>query len=196
MPTSRRPGTPPKLAVHALTPERWPDLVALFGPSGACAGCWCTWWRLSKAEFDAGKGEVNRRREERYVRAGNVPGLIAYSGAEPVGWVAIEPRSAFPRLARSRTLAPVDERPVWSITCFFVARAWRGKGVTRALVDAAVRYARSRGAEIVEAYPVDPGREIANAAMYHGAASTFRALGFREVARRSRTRPVVRKAIR
>ncbi len=196
MPTARRAAAAPKLAFHPLTPERWPDLVALFGPRGACAGCWCTWWRLTRAEFDAGNGGVNRRRQERYVKAGNVAGLLAYAGGEPVGWVAIEPRSAFPRLARSRTLAPVDDRPVWSITCFFVARPHRGKGLTGALVEAAVRYARSRGARIVEAYPVDRRGEVADATMYHGAASTFRALGFEEVARRSRTRPVVRRRVR
>ncbi len=185
----------PKLAFHPLTPARWPDLVALFGPRGACAGCWCTWWRLTKTEYLAGKGAGNRRRQERYVKGGNVAGLLAYAGTEPVGWVAIEPREAFPRLARSRTLAPVDDRPVWSITCFFVASAWRGKGLTRALVEAAVRYARSRGATIVEAYPVEPARRLADAALYHGAASTFRTLGFEEVARRSAARPIVRRRL-
>lgn len=130
------------------------------------------------------------------MKAGNVAGLLAYAGGEPVGWVAIEPREAYPRLARSRTLAPVDDRRVWSITCFFVARPARGKGVTRALIDGAVRYARTRGAAVVEAYPVDLGREVADAWVYTGAASTFRELGFREVARRSRTRPIVRKEIR
>ncbi len=130
------------------------------------------------------------------MKAGHVAGLLAYAGAAPVGWIAIEPRSAYPRLARSRVLAPVDERPVWSITCFFVARSHRGKGLTRTLVEAAVRHARSRGGRIVEAYPVDPGGDVSDARMYHGAASTFRALGFEEVARRSRTRPIVRKALR
>ncbi len=190
----RRRAAPPKLAIRPLTPARWPDLVKLFGARGACAGCWCTWWRLTRPEFDAGRGAANRRREERYVKAGNVPGLLAYEAREPVGWVAIEPRSAFPRLARSRILAPVDDRPVWSITCFFVARAQRGRGVTRALIEAAVRWARSRGATIVEAYPVEPGRRVADDVVYHGAASTFRALGFDEVARRSRSRPIFRKA--
>jgi GNAT superfamily N-acetyltransferase len=185
---------PRDLAIHPLTPERWPDLVTLFGPRGACAGCWCTWWRLSKPEWTAGKGEGNRRRQERYVKAGNVAGLLAYVGGEPVGWVAIEPREAYPRLARSRTLAPVDDTPVWSITCFFVARPHRGKGLTRALVEEAVRHARSRGARVVEAYPVELGKHVADAWVYTGAASTFRALGFEEVARRSRTRPIVRKA--
>jgi GNAT superfamily N-acetyltransferase len=192
----RRRARPPKLAFRPLTPDRWPDLVTLFGTRGACAGCWCTWWRLSTAEFRAGQGDGNRRRQERYVKAGHVPGLLAYAGDGPVGWIAIEPRSAYGRLARSRTLAPVDDRPVWSITCFFVARSERGKGLTRALIDAAVRHARARGARIVEAYPVDPSREVADASMYHGAASTFRAAGFEEVARRSGTRPVVRRRVR
>ncbi len=196
MPPRRARASGPKLALHPLTPDRWPDLVALFGPDRTCFGCWCTWWRLTTREFRAGVGEVNRRRQERYVKAGNVAGLLAYEGGEPVGWVAIEPRSAYPRLARSRTLAPVDDRPVWSITCFFVARSHRGKGLTRTLIAGAVRHARSRGAAIVEAYPVEPSRDLADASMYHGAASTFRALGFEEVARRSRTRPIVRKVIR
>ncbi len=139
---------------------------------------------------------MNRRRQERYVKAGHVAGLLAYDGDAPVGWIAIEPREAYPRLARSPTLAPVDDRPVWSITCFFVARSHRGKGLTRALIEAAVRHARSRGGRIVEAYPVDPSGDVANASMYHGAASTFRALGFEEVARRSRTRPIMRLALR
>jgi len=195
MPPRRRAAAAPKLGVRPLTRERWPDFVKLFGPRGACAGCWCTWWRLARPEFDAGKGDTNRRRQERYVKAGNLAGLLAYAGDEPVGWVAIEPREAYPRLARSRTLAPVDDRPVWSITCFFVARPHRGKGLTRALIEAAVRFARSRGATIVEAYPTEYRSDVADAWVYTGAASTFRALGFEEVARRSRSRPIVRKAV-
>jgi GNAT superfamily N-acetyltransferase len=186
----------PRLAIHPLTPDRWPDLVALFGPRGACAGCWCTWWRLGHAEWREGRGAVNRRRQERYVRAGNVAGLLAYDGGAPVGWVAIEPRERYPRLARSRTLAPVDDRPVWSITCFFVARPHRGRGVTRALIRAALRHARARGARIVEAYPVELRARVADAWAYTGAASTFVALGFAEAARRSPTRPIVRKRVR
>jgi GNAT superfamily N-acetyltransferase len=189
----------PKLAIHPLTPARWPDLVKLFSPRGACAGCWCMWWRLPRGEFDAGTaggGKGNRRGLERYVRQGHVPGLLAYDEGEPVGWVAVEPREVYPRLARSRLLAPVDGAPVWSITCFFVARAARGRGVTRALIEAAARHARARGGRIVEAYPVDLSSRTGDAVVYHGAASTFRALGFAEVARRSPTRPIVRLALR
>jgi GNAT superfamily N-acetyltransferase len=194
MPTRPRPPAA-KVAIHPLTPGRWQDLAKLFGPRGACAGCWCTWWRLPRAEWTAGKGEGNRRRQERYVKAGKVPGLIAYAGGEPVGWVAIEPRAAYPALARSRTLAPVDDRPVWSITCFFVARPHRGRGMTRALVEAAVRHARARGARIVEAYPTEYRGDVADAWVFTGAASTFLDLGFVEVARRSASRPIVRRAV-
>lgn len=193
MPTPRRRSA--KLAIHPLTPDRWPDLVRLFGPSGACAGCWCTWWRMPNAAFAASRGADKRRRLQRYVKAGHVPGLIAYRGAEPVGWVAVEPRAAYPRLARSRLLAPVDEEPVWSITCFYVAREQRGAGLTRALIEAAVRHARARGAPAVEAYPVEPRGRVDDDVVYHGAASTFAGLGFREVARRGPGRPMVRKGL-
>jgi GNAT superfamily N-acetyltransferase len=131
----------------------------------------------------------------RLVAGGAVPGLLAYAGREPVGWCAIAPRDEYPRLGRSRTLAPVDDRAVWSITCFFVRRGWRGKGVTRALVDAAVEHVRKRGGRLVEAYPVDPRGATADAWLYTGLASTFLRAGFREVARRSPTRPIVRKAV-
>ena len=160
---------PPELRIHPLTPDRFADLERLFGPRGACAGCWCMWWRLPRAQWEAGKGEGNRRGLETYVRGGAIPGLLAYDGEAPVGWVAVEPRAAYPRLARSRSLAPVDERPVWSITCFFVARSHRGRGVTRALVEAAAAHARTHGAPALEAYPVDSRARLGDAFLYTGA---------------------------
>lgn len=194
MPPGKR-APPPALSFAPLTPDRWGDLEALFGPRGACGGCWCMWWRLPRSAFTAAKGEGNRRALEAYVRGGAVPGLLAYDGGRPVGWVAVEPRAAYPGLGRSRNLAPVDERPVWSITCFYVARSHRGRGVTRALALAALEHARRAGATLVEAYPVDYAKEVGDAFLYTGAASTFRLLGFEEVARRSPTRPVVRRAV-
>jgi GNAT superfamily N-acetyltransferase len=184
------------LAVRPVSPERWPDLERLFGPRGACAGCWCMWWKLPRAAWTAGKGEGNRRALEAIVSGGGVPGLLAYDGREPVGWVAIEPRAAYARLARARTLKPVDDAPVWSITCFFVARSHRGRGVTRVLVDAAVAHARRHGARLVEGYPVDAAKPLADAWLYTGSFSTFRKAGFEEVARRTRTRPIVRRRTR
>jgi GNAT superfamily N-acetyltransferase len=185
-----------KLRFRPLTRDLLPDLETLFGPRGACAGCWCMWWKTTRAEFDAGRGEGNRDAMRGQVRAGVVPGLLAYAGATPVGWCAVEPRGAYPRLARSRTLAPVDEAPVWSVTCFFVARGWRGKGITGALLSAAAKHARRAGAAVLEGYPVAPRGETADAWLYTGLASTFEREGFEEVARRSPTRPVMRKALR
>ena len=191
----RRPA--PRLVCRPLTPARWPDLVELFGPSGACWGCWCMFFRQTGREFAASHGAPNRRRFQRLVRSGAPTGLIAYAGREAVGWCSVAPRADYSRLARSRELAPVDDRPVWSVVCFFVPRRQRRLGATRRLLEAAVSHATRHGATAVEGYPVDAkGKRISDLSAYHGLASTFRAAGFREVARRSPTRPIMRRDIR
>lgn len=180
------------VAVHPAGPDRWADLETLFGPKGAFGGCWCMWWRQTSREFEAKKGEQNRRELQRIVESGQVPGLIAYVDGQPVGWCAVQPRDAFPRLDRSRTLKRVDDRPVWSIVCFFVAKPYRRRGVTTALLRAATRHALASGARIVEGYPVDPGEgQTPDPWAYTGLVSSFRKAGFVEVARRGK-RPVMR----
>ncbi len=177
-----------------LTPDRWPDLETLFGPRGACAGCWCMWWRLAPAAFKRDKGRPNRQSFQALVHAAEQPpGLLAYIGPVPVGWCAVAPREEYPRLERSRTLARVDETPVWSITCFFTARAYRRRGVTTRLLTAAARYAAGHGAQIVEGYPVDPNSPNLPAVFaWTGFVPAFRQAGFVEVARRSPSRPIMR----
>lgn len=186
MSTARKPNrsrtTPPAagLTFAALTPGRWPDLERLFGPNGACGGCWCMWWKQSAAEFARGKGAGNKRRFKAQVMRGTEPGFLAYRDGVPIGWCAVEPRERYAVLARSRLLAPVDERPVWSVTCFFVKAGQRRTGVGLAL--------------LLEGYPKD-GRAFSGAnANWMGRASTFRRAGFEEVARRSATRPIMRRA--
>ncbi|HEX7077844.1 MAG TPA: GNAT family N-acetyltransferase [Candidatus Eisenbacteria bacterium] len=187
---------PSKNRVLPATPERWDDLARLFGARGACAGCWCMWWRRAPAEWSRGKGAGNRRALRRLVASGDPPGLLAYDGDEPVGWVALAPRQAYPRLGRSRTLRPLDDLPVWSISCFFVAREHRRKGVTVALLEAAARYAARRGARMLEGYPVEARKgAMPDAFAWTGIASAFRRAGFREAARRSKTRPIMRRAL-
>ena len=183
-----------RLEIHPLTSDRWEDLVALFGERGACGGCWCMWWRLARSAFEKGKGAGNRRALRRIVTAGEVPGLIAYRDGTPAGWCSIAPREQYPVLSRSRVLAPVDDRPVWSIVCFFVWKPFRRTGLTAALIEGAVAYAKKNGAAIVEGYPVEPktGR-LPDAFAYTGLALSFRRAGFTEVARRSATRPVLRR---
>lgn len=183
----------PAPTILPLTPERWPDLEALFGPRGACAGCWDMWWRLPRSAFERGLGEGNREAFRSLVLTGAVPGLLAYLAGEPAGWCAVQPRDAYPSLSRSRILKPVDDQPVWSITCFYTAKAHRGKGLTVDLLRAAVDYACHHGAHIIEGYPIEPAHgRVANTAAFHGTAVAFRAAGFVEVARRSATRPIMR----
>lgn len=182
-----------RLVFHPLTPERWEDLVALFGERGACGGCWCMWWRLKRSEFEERKGARNKRAMKRIVESGEVPGILAYADGEPVGWCAVAPRESYPVLQRSRTLKPIDDQPVWSITCFFVARSYRRRGVSGRLVKAAVTHARKRGARIIEGYPVEPKKgRMPDAFAWIGLPSMFREAGFVEALRRSPTRPIMR----
>jgi len=186
-----------RLALHPLTDERWGDLEKLFGERGACGGCWCMWWRLTRAEFEKKKGAPNKRAFRKIVRAGEEPGILAYAGDEPIGWCAIAPREMYPSLNRSRILKPVDDKPVWSITCFFIARPHRRRGVSVRLIDAAVKHARAHGAKIIEGYPVRPRKEsIPDAFAWTGVPSAFQRAGFREVLRRSPTRPIMRRRLR
>jgi GNAT superfamily N-acetyltransferase len=180
---------------HPLTPGRWQDLEALFGANGACGGCWCMWWRLKRAEFEKGKGAGNRRAFQKLVAAGGAPGLLAYDGARPVGWVAAAPREEFVRLEGSKLLAKVDAQPVWSIVCLFIARPYRRRGLMARLLRAAAEHARAHGATLVEGYPVEPAKRTGDAFVYTGIASSFREAGFVEVARRSPTRPIMRMAL-
>ena len=186
-----------RVEIHTLIPARWKDLETLFGPRGACGGCWCMEFRLPPAEFQALKGEGNRRALRKRVRDGPAPpGLLAYDEEEPIGWCAVGPRDEFSKLDRSRVAARVDERPVWSIVCFFVRKDHRRRGVTRALIDAAIDFAREHGADLLEAYPIDPRKpDVPPVFACHGLASAFLGAGFEEVARRSETRPILRRPV-
>jgi GNAT superfamily N-acetyltransferase len=152
-------------------------------------------WKLRGKAFDENMGEPARQMQKSIVDSGTIPGLLAYIDDQPVGWIALEPRSAYPRLAHSRVLKPVDEQEVWSVTCFFVDRKYRRQGVTISLLKAAIGYVRSKGGRVIEGYPVDPQEILPDAFAYNGTVSAFQKAGFREVARRSPTRPIVRYVI-
>jgi len=185
------------IEVLPATPERWPDVRTLFGKSGACGGCWCMWWRRTHSEFERRKGDRNRDAMRKIVKSGATPGLIAYTDGEPVGWCSVAPRGEFPRLERSRILKPVDDRDVWSVVCFFIDKDHRGTGVSTALLRAAVDFVRERGGTIVEGYPVEPKKDrMPEVFAFYGFASTFRKAGFTECARRSETRPIMRRHLR
>jgi ribosomal protein S18 acetylase RimI-like enzyme len=186
---------PQGLEIHPVTPDRWDDLAALAGERGFTSGCWCMWWRVTSKEFDERHGAGLRRDLQRLVDAGRAPGLLAYVDGVPAGWVAVAPRDEYPRLDRSPKLRRLDDRPVWSITCFTIDRRHRRRGVAAVLLDAAVDFAQERGAEVVEAYPIDTaGAKRSSAELYTGTLAMFERAGFEEVARRG-GRPIVRRAV-
>ena len=175
-----------------MTKQRWNDLVELFDRP-IVRTCFCTWFRKAG---DTGTGTQNRRAMKKLGDQGGVPGLIGYQDGVPVAWVSLGPREDYGRLQRSPIMKPVDDRPVWSVVCFFVAKEARGRGWAKRMLDAAMAYARSQGARLLEAYPVDREGTSHPDAMFYGAKSMYDAAGFREVARRKPTRPVVRRALR
>jgi GNAT superfamily N-acetyltransferase len=181
-----------KLVIKPLTPGRWPPYEALVGPNGASSGCWCMWWRLPRTEYEAGRGPINKARFKRLVKKGPPPGLLAFDGGEALGWCALCPRSKLPGLDRSHQLARIDDKPVWSIGCFFVKRAARGRGISGVLIDAAIDYAKKKGAPALEAYPWDINEKKSPPAIYTGIASVFERAGFTVAARRAPHRPVMR----
>ena len=185
----------PDVRIQAVTRDRWDDLVALFGARGACAGCWCMYWRRSAADYRRGKGRGNREALRRLVAAGRVPGVLAYAGNVPVGWCAVAPREAYPRLERARVLKRIDDHPVWSVVCLFVAKGYRRRGVSVALLEGAATFAASRGARMLEGYPVEPGRALPDPFAWTGTAAAFRAARFVEAARGAPTRPIMRRVL-
>ena len=188
-------------AVRPVTADRWEDLAALFGPSGAFSHCWCTWWRQTATEFSSGieaKGAANRALMHDIVEAGSEPGMLAYRDGRPVGWISVAPRTQFGRILRSRRIGPdpeeaADDR-VWSVVCFWIPRRERGRGVANDLLTAAVDHARARGARALEAYPVDTagGRHPA-ANLFTGTLSMFQRAGFQEVDRPRGAQLVMRR---
>ncbi len=184
------------IEVLPLTAERWADFEVLFGPRGACGGCWCMTPRLSRRQYEEQKGEGNRRAMKQLVDSGRVPGLLAYREGRAVGWISVEPRERIEGLRRSRVAAPLDDRPVWSIVCLFVDREFRGRGLSVALIEGAARWVASQGGDCLEGYPVEPRKKpMPPVFAYTGLASAYLRAGFREIARRSPTRPLMRREV-
>jgi len=180
-----------------LTPATWPDLEELFGlPGGSIVrGCWCMYYRKTGKESGLA-GSKNKRALCELVGSGGVPGLVGYLDGSPVGWISLGPREDYLKLRRSPVMKPVDDTKVWSVVCSYVAKPYRGLGLQHRLLEAAMDFAQDHGVRMLEAYPVDKTERSHDDFMFFGSRSLYERAGFREVARRSPTRVVMRRALR
>jgi GNAT superfamily N-acetyltransferase len=189
-----------KLALRELTPELWPAYEELFGEKGACAGCWCMYWRLPRGEELAKVGGAPmKRRMKKLIAEGKAEGVLAFDGSRPVGWISFGPRRDYDRIDRAPSLKCDDADEVWSLPCFFVHKDYRGKGVATALLAAGVKALKKRGAKIAEGYPVKaskPGEKMANAFIYTGTMPLFEKQGFEVVREKAKGKQLMRKLLK
>jgi len=166
-----------------LRPSLWPAIERLFGPNGACGGCWCMWWRAeSRKVWNQIRGAEAKKTFKSLVKNGVAHGILAFAADEPVGWCSFGPRRDFPSLERVRAYKHNDTKDVWSITCFFIHRKWRRKGLARGLLRAALEAMQKRGVKTVEAYPsttTKDGRRLSSGLAWTGPVKIYEETGFK-----------------
>lgn len=178
-----------EITVQPITPKLADDLDSFSRAHGRFRWCSCMSWRMPSTEFRNSDKEERAARLASLVEADKPVGLLAYSGDIPIGWCSVAPRESYGALVRSRVLAPVDEKPVWSIVCMFVDSGHRRRGVASALLRGAVDYAHSMSAVIIEGYPVEPGKSYS----HMGTVAMFESAGFVDVTPAGRSRAVMRR---
>lgn len=182
------------LRIEPLSKDNWGDYVELFGAKGACGNCWCMSFRLSKGDFEAGKlNDGNKKGMKDIVWSSAPTGLLCYYKNEAIAWSAFAPREDFSKLARSRVHRPIDDQKVWSIPCTFIKKEYRRKGVSVALLQGVIEYAKQNNIAIIEAYPTIPTQgKLPDAFAWVGLYKSFERAGFEIVDRTSKIRPMVR----
>lgn len=178
-----------ELTFRLLTPDLWPALEDLFSESAVCSRCWCMYGRIG-GSYRKRPAEENKAALRQVVEHGPPPGVLAFDGGAAVGWCRVTPRDAVPWLDRLWQLKRVDDTPVWSLSCLYVRKRYRGRGITSHLIAEALETARRANAPALEAYPFDA--EVSPSASGSGYASTFARAGFSVVARRMPARPIMR----
>jgi GNAT superfamily N-acetyltransferase len=183
-----------QLTFEPVTKDNWDKFVALFGNRGACAYCWCMYYRLKQAEFKAGKvNDINKNRMKEVVWSEKSVGILALYKGQAIAWCAFAPREDYLKLENSRVHKRIDDKPVWSIPCFFIDKKFRRKGISVALLKGVIEYARKNKIGIIEAYPTIPTQEkLPDAFVWIGLYKSFERAGFEIVDRKSKNRPMVR----
>jgi GNAT superfamily N-acetyltransferase len=169
------------LTVRALTLDDWPVVERLFGPRGACGGCWCMAWRVPHGGklWKARQGEPNRRSLCDLVTSGRQHAVMAFDGEESAGWCAFGPRSTYPRLETVRAFRREWGPDTWSVVCFYIPPRWRRRGVGGRLLEAATARAFALGAREIEGYPVVTAKSLPGPFVWTGLPSMFAAAGYR-----------------
>ena len=176
-----------------LTEELWPLFEDLLGEKGGCGGCWCMTHRLSKKEFEENKYSGNKRRLHQLVKENEPVGFLAINDKQAIGWISVAPREQFMRLENSRVHKRIDDQKVWSITCFFIRKDFRNKGLSLQLIEAAKNFAKKNKIKILEAYPVKPyADKMPDAFAWTGIYSAFIKAGFVVVSEASKSKPMMR----
>lgn len=189
------------LDIRPVTADLWPALETLFGPQGACYGCWCSYFRLPPKQREILSRDDKKRLLKQATEASLPPGLIALHDGVPVGWVQVTPRAHVPRWNTDRTVSrPLDgddptDSGLWAISCFFIQSKRRGQGISHALLEAAVAHASDNGARIVEACPIEMAKQSKSVGLFVGSVSVFRKAGFELATERKPGRPLMRKVL-
>jgi predicted GNAT family acetyltransferase len=184
--------------IEPLSAELWPDLATLFGPSGACYGCWCTHFRLPAKLRNATSSDGRKAVMQSRVEGGPPPGLLGYLDDQTVAWMQIGPRADVPQWNNpGRVTTPLEDAPpsdssVWAISCFFFKSSARGKGFSHNMVAAGIAYARDHDARLLEACPMDRAKQSKSVGLFVGSTSVFAKAGFEHVALRKPCRPLMR----
>ena len=183
-----------KLSFEPLSTTRWKSLLKLFGEKGACGGCWCMTWRLVSKEYEKNKGAHNRELFYQLVKNKEPLGVIAFEDGKPIGWCSISPGEKLIRLENSKLFKRIDDTPVWSITCLFIKKEYRKKGISSMLIKEASIYAFLKGAKVIEAYPVISikNKMIPDVFAYYGLENAFKKAGFKKVKQASENRLIMR----
>lgn len=177
------------LTIRPLTPDLFPALEDLFGSQGPVSRCWCMYWRIG-ADYRKRPRAENKAAFREIVTHGPPPGLVAFDGEMAVGWCQLTPRDSLPWLDKTWRLQRVDDKPVLSLSCFYIRKGYRKRGVTTALINAAIDTARKAGAPALEAYPLDG--DLSPSSTSTGYVTTFERLGFKIFARHFEPRPIMR----
>jgi len=182
------------LRIEPLTKNNWNKFTQLFGEKGACGNCWCMYYRLSKTGFAEGKvDDGNKDAMKALVWSGRPTGMLAFYEDIPVAWCAFAPREDFAKLAKSRIHKRIDDKAVWSVPCTFIDKRFRRQGVSVALLEGVIKYAKEQGISIIEAYPTIPTQEkLPDAFAWIGLYKSYERAGFEIVDTTSKNRPMVR----